>query len=198
MVTASVVVSIRAQKKSVEQQSHDEQHGSQPAHVETMQHSDCPLMKGDQSDAAGKAKGHDSHLASVNERGASAMGFSQTATTHHFILTREGGFIQVEINDPKDAENLDSVRQHLAHIARMFAEGDFRTPMLVHDQTPPGVPVMERMKADIKYAFEQTERGARVRITTANADALAAVHEFLRFQIKDHQTGDSTEQSQAQ
>lgn len=193
MTIASVAVSIRAQKKSDEQRPHSEQHGAQPAHKETMQHADCPMMKSDKSDAASGADGHDSHLASVNERGGQAMGFSQTATTHHFKLTREGGFIQVEVNDPKDTDNLNSIRQHLAHIARMFAEGDFRTPMLVHDRMPPGVSVMERMKADIKYAYEETERGGRVRIETASAVALAAVHEFLRFQIEDHQTGDSTE-----
>jgi hypothetical protein len=32
-----------------------------------------------------------------------------------------------------------------------------------------------------------------VSIKTANAEALAAVHEFLRFQIEDHQTGDPLE-----
>jgi hypothetical protein len=35
--------------------------------------------------------------------------------------------------------------------------------------------------------------GGLVRLRTENAEALAAIHEFLRFQIKDHQTGDSLE-----
>jgi hypothetical protein len=30
---------------------------------------------------------------------------------------------------------------------------------------------------------------ARVSTKTGNAEALAAVHEFLRFQIKEHKTG---------
>jgi len=30
-------------------------------------------------------------------------------------------------------------------------------------------------------------------IETANPKALKAIHEFLRFQIAEHQTGDSTE-----
>jgi hypothetical protein len=29
-----------------------------------------------------------------------------------------------------------------------------------------------------------------VRITTGNRDALKAVHEFLRYQIREHKTGD--------
>jgi len=155
-------------------------------------HTDCPMTRGGGSKASGGGE-HDAHLAAAGERGAKAMGFSQTATTHHFILTRDGGLIQVEVNDAADAENLAAVRQHLAHIARLFAEGDFNTPMLVHDRVPPGVPVMQRLKSEITYAYEETDRGARVRIKAKSAEALAAVQEFLRFQIKDHQTGDSLE-----
>src|SRR5205823_14047671 len=155
-------------------------------------HTDCPATGGDESKASGEG-GHDAHLAAAGERGAKAMGFSQTATTHHFILARDGGVIQVEVNDTKDAENRNLIRQHLSHVARMFADGDFNTPMFVHDRVPPGVPVMQRLKSEIKYDYEETTSGARVRIKTKNAEALAAVQDFLRFQIKDHRTGDPLE-----
>ena len=52
---------------------------------------------------------------------------------------------------------------------------------------------MKQLKAAIKYRYETLERGGRVRISMHDAEALAAIHEFLRFQIKDHQTGDSVE-----
>jgi hypothetical protein len=155
-----------------------------------MNHADCPVMH---DKSSGEMKGHDAHSDGVEARGAMTMGFSQTATTHHFTLTRDGGAIQVEVNDAKDAENRDAVRRHLAHIARLFAEGDFNTPMLVHERVPPGVPVMQRLKSEIRYDYEETNAGARVRITTKSAEALAAVHDFLRFQITDHRTGDSLE-----
>ena len=35
-------------------------------------------------------------------------------------------------------------------------------PAAVHCRVPPGVPAMERHKADIKYGYEQTELGAVV------------------------------------
>jgi hypothetical protein len=157
-------------------------------------HAECPFMT-DGKTADGKSEaqpggGHDAHLAAVNARGEAAMGFSQTETAHHFRLTREGGVIEVEARDPADALNRDRIRQHLAHVARMFAAGDFDTPMLVHARTPPGAETMSRLKAEIVYAFEETEAGGRVRITARSAEALAAVQEFLRFQIEDHQTGD--------
>ena len=165
-----------------------------PAHGDGTSHP-CPLMPdGEKSKAGGKPDdGHAGHLAAVNARGEQAMGFSQTATTHHFILNRRGGFIQVEANDADDIANRDSIRQHLAAIARAFAVGDFATPQNVHRQVPPGVTEMRRLRSAIEYKFEELERGGRVRIATHNSDARAAVHRFLRFQIEDHQTGDSLE-----
>jgi hypothetical protein len=49
------------------------------------------------------------------------------------------------------------------------------------------------LKAEIKYGFEELERGGRVSISTNNPEAVKAIYEVLRFQIKDHQTGDSGE-----
>ena len=119
-----------------------------------------------------------------------AMGFSQDTTTHHFRIYKDGGAIEVEANDPKDISTAGQVRMHLRHIAKMFADGNFEAPMLVHDQTPPGTPAMKRLAKDIKYTYEETANGGRVRIQTRNADALSAVHEFLKFQIREHKTGD--------
>ena len=161
------------------------------------QSGDAKTEKHDARDHAahggGAAKGHDAHRAAVNERGERAMGFSQTRTKHHFFLKTDGGVIQVEADDANDAESRDRVRAHLAEIARLFAAGDFRTPLAVHDRVPPGAHEMCRLRSAINYEFEQTERGGRVRIKTRDKDALAAVHSFLRFQIEDHQTGDKLE-----
>jgi len=134
---------------------------------------------------------HDSASSSMNDRGETGMGFSQTATTHHFLLNAAGGAIQVEANDPADTASRDSIRMHLAHIAKAFSRGDFAISMFVHNKLPPGVPVMKQLKDKIRYKLEETSGGARVVITTANPDALAAVQQFLRFQIAEHKTGDS-------
>jgi hypothetical protein len=75
----------------------------------------------------------------------------------------------------------------------MFAAGNLNIPMFIHDTTPPGAPVMEKRHDLIHYKFQETEAGARVRIRTADKAALDAVHEFLRFQIAEHHTGDRTD-----
>jgi len=126
----------------------------------------------------------------MNARGEHGMGFSQTATTHHFFLKTDGGVIQVEVNDPKDTSNRDSIRMHLDHIAHAFQNGDFDIPMFVHDSVPPGVPEMKRLQKQIRYSYEGTQNGGRVVIATTDKDALNAIHQFLRFQIQEHKTGD--------
>ena len=150
-----------------------------------------------QQDPASKTKAqdcpmHDAH-AQMNKRGEHAMGFSQTATTHHFFLKPDGGVIQVDVKDPTDTSSRDSIRMHLGHIAKMFADGDFNIPMFVHDVVPPGVPEMKQLQKRIHYTFEETPNGGRVVIATTDKLAVDAVHRFLRFQIEEHRTGDSQE-----
>ena len=133
------------------------------------------------------------HDKATTEKAEKGMGFSQSATTHHFLIRKDGGAIQVEVNDPNDTVNRDKVRSHLAEIAKQFQKGVFTTPFAVHGEMPPGVPEMDKLKDTIKYAYEKTDNGGRVNITTEYADALAAVHAFLKFQIEEHKTGDRTE-----
>lgn len=132
------------------------------------------------------------HHTGMTSRGDQAMGFSHEKTTHHFRLFKDGGAIEVEANDPKDTDNRDMIRMHLTHIAKMFAAGNFDAPMFIHATNPPGVPAMIELRDQIHYHFEKMDSGARVTIQTANAKALAAIHDFLRFQISEHQTGDPT------
>ena len=131
-----------------------------------------------------------SHQDEVKHRGQMVMGFDQDATVHHFILTADGGRIEVTAKAADDAKSIAEIRSHLTHIAVMFAEGDFSAPMLVHAKEPPGVPGMKHAGSAVKYAYEDLPLGARIVMTTAPADAVAAIHEFLRFQIADHKTGD--------
>jgi len=133
----------------------------------------------------------DDHHTAVDRRGDHVMGFSHEKTTHHFRLYPDGGAIEVSANDPKDTESRDQIRMHLSHIAGMFAAGNFKAPILIHDEVPPGVPELQRLKAEISYRFEEIPNGGRVRIATKNQEALSAVHEFLKFQISDHRTADT-------
>jgi hypothetical protein len=144
---------------------------------------DCPLH------AQHMAAAH-SHGTDVDRRGDQVMGFEHTRTAHHFLLAKDGGAIQVEANDPKDAESLGQIRSHLAAVAAAFRKGDFAMTRSIHDRVLPGVPEMAKRKNAISYHYEEIPAGARVRIATADPVALKAVHAFLEAQIADHRTGD--------
>jgi hypothetical protein len=128
----------------------------------------------------------------MNARGAHVMGFDQENTVHQFRLHTDGGAIDIRVRDRADRDNVASIRSHLPHIAEMFGGGNFEAPMLIHATDVPGTKAMAAAKDRIRFSYVETPVGGRVDITTTDPAALKAVHEFLRFQIADHQTGDST------
>jgi len=140
---------------------------------------------------------HAEHLArmekdaALKQRGASAMGFDQDKATHHFRLDRTGGAIEVVANDPTDDALRQEIRAHLESIAREFAAGDFGKPLETHAELPPGTRTMTQQRRALAFVYEELPGGGRVRITASNAKAIDAVHRFLRYQIREHKTGDA-------
>ena len=118
------------------------------------------------------------------------MDFDQKQTVHHFRLAEDGGAIEIEVRRAADVDLRDTVRMHLRHIAQEFAAGNFDKPFATHGETPEGVPDMIRLTAGIAYSFESMTNGGRVRIRAAGQEARDAVHAFLRYQIREHATGD--------
>lgn len=86
---------------------------------------------------------------------------------------------------------------HLSHVAQMISAGNFDVPMFIHGTTPDGVPTMKKLHDKIHYHYQEAESGGRIMIQTDDAEALEAVHKFLRFQITEHRTGDSLEVTKA-
>jgi hypothetical protein len=129
----------------------------------------------------------------MEHRGNQGMGFDQEKITHHFLLRKDGGAIQVTANSADDTMSKEEIQMHLHHIAQAFKSGDFNIPMFVHDQKAPGVDTMTRLKDQIHYKYETAANGGRVVISSANAEAVTAIHDFLKFQITEHKTGDALE-----
>ena len=65
----------------------------------------------------------------------------------------------------------------------------------MHDRLPDGAATMKKLRRYINYDYSELPAGGRVRITTSNPKAVEAIHQYLRFQIREHKTGDSTEVS---
>jgi hypothetical protein len=113
------------------------------------------------------ATGADTAFAAMQTRGAEAMGVDQYTSSHVFEPLPDGGRI-------------------MRLIAERFGAGDFALPGFVHAQPVPGTAVMAARRDHISYTASAVPNGAELRITTTDSAALAAVHEFLAFQLREH------------
>jgi len=155
-------------------------------------------LSGTASGLAGQAHEHpscphranDAHAAGVDHRHDETTGMAAETSVHHFEITSRGGVIRLEAADATDESGRDQARGHLQHVAASFATGDFAMPMFIHGQVPPGAATMARLKESIRYGYEPTDRGGRITIDTSSREARKAIHDFLRFQIRDHRTQD--------
>lgn len=129
--------------------------------------------------------GRDSGFAGVQARGAMAMGVDQYTSSHVFEALPDGGRIVLQ-RDSVDSAGTATIRMHLQHIARAFADGDFALSGFVHAEAVPGTDVMREHRASIQYEFDTLPRGGQVRIRSSDSLAIQAIHHFLAYQQQDH------------
>ena len=153
---------------------------AQTGHAHDTSHAHAP-----KPGAHDSAAGADSAFAGVQARGKVAMGVDQYTSAHRFDDLAEGGRIELQ-RDPADTAGVRTIREHLKEIVEAFGGGNFETPGFVHDREVPGVRVMAARRALILYEFRPLPGGGEVRITSRDADAVKAIHEFLAFQRMDH------------
>lgn len=114
-----------------------------------------------------------------------AMGVDQNASRHVFDDLPDGGRIELQA-DSVDSTAIAAIRAHLSTVASAFQAGNFSTPDFVHSDRVPGSDVMAAKRTVITYAFALLPRGGEVRITTHDAEALHAIHQFLAYQRQEH------------
>jgi hypothetical protein len=152
----------------------------------------CPMhaqhMAEKKQQAAADGSAH--HGKEVDQR-HDTFGMSHDASTHSFRLFADGGAIELRANRNDDANAIAAIRTHLEQIVEQFNRADFSTPGFVHGYPPAGVAEMERLRGEIAYGYQSLPAGGRIRITTRTPQAIAAIHDFLRFQVTEHRTADS-------
>lgn len=156
----------------------------------------CPMHEAHMKAAKAKAAqtsdsvvpiGDAQHGVAVDSRHDSLVA-SHDTTRHSFRLFADGGAIELRATDRSDKETIDGVRTHLQEIAAEFAKSDFSTPAFVHGREPAGVAGMQKLHDSIEFAYETRDGGGRIRMKTANPEALASIHDFLKFQVVEHRT----------
>jgi hypothetical protein len=133
------------------------------------------------------AAADDSAFAQVQQRGRVAMGVDQYTSTHEFKSLSDGGRITLT-RDSADPAGVQQIRGHMADIAAAFQRGNFTIPGFVHAQTVPGTAVMEERRNLICYRADTVPLGGSLRIQSSDSAAVAAIHEFLAFQRRDHRS----------
>jgi hypothetical protein len=136
--------------------------------------------------AAARAAGDDSAFRDLQTRGAGVMGVDQYTSAHVFESLADGGRIILERPVASDTSGIRTIRAHMREIAGQFRRGDFNAPFLVHAQAVPGTVEMARLAPVIEYATIDRPRGAELRLTSRDPDAIKAIHAFLAFQRTDH------------
>lgn len=144
------------------------------------QHADTSKHGGSETDSTYQA---------MQARGQRAMGVDQYTSTHRFDTLPDGGRIELRRNSEADTAGIRRIRAHLRDIARAFKAGDFSAPTFVHMQAVPGVQAMAAKRDVITYVMQELPRGGDVRMTTRDADAVRAIHEFMAFQRGEHHAG---------
>ncbi|MEJ7833425.1 MAG: hypothetical protein WKF79_10950 [Nocardioides sp.] len=129
--------------------------------------------------------------AAVAERGEDVMGFDLEATVHRFSPTDTGGVQDVVARDPRDAVEIADVRSHLEAQAEKMSRGDFSSPAAIHGGDMPGLEQLEGAGDSLTVDYEVLPDGARVNYSSADADVVAALHDWFDAQLGDH--GDDAE-----
>ncbi len=127
----------------------------------------------------------DTAFRAMQMRGKGVMGVDQYTSIHRFDALPDGGRIELQ-RDRDDTAGALAIRGHMRAIAHAFAAGDFSAPATVHLETVPGVRVMRARREAIRYETTDLARGAALRIRTSDPDAVAAVHQFLAYQRREH------------
>lgn len=146
--------------------------------------------------AAGQAKSaqqppaaqSDSAFRALQARGQTVMGVDQYTSAHRFEMLADGGRIVLERLE-NDSAGVATIRAHMRAVAEAFGKGDFSMSAQVHAMEVPGTKVLAARRAHVAYSVIDLPRGAAVRVTTTDAEAIAALKAFFDFQNSDHRTG---------
>ena len=116
----------------------------------------------------------------------------EDSASYQFVVTRSGGLIRLTVDDPDNAEAAGRAQIDLREAAAQYARGEFSGEPATHGLTPPGTPQMRQLRNRIIYTEHAIQDGAELIISSTDARAVTAIHQFLEFQIREHQSGDWT------
>lgn len=122
----------------------------------------------------------------VAERGTEVMPFDLERTTHTFTKRDSGGVQTVTADDPRDAQQISLIREHLREEAAAFSAGDFDDPARIHGDQMPGLAALRAGYEKIESKYLPLPDGARIVYTTSDKALVSALHQWFDAQVGDH------------
>ncbi len=127
----------------------------------------------------------------VNARFSKAMGTDVNKVVQHYYLVKNGGVIEFTAKDPNDTVSIAAIQKYLDLQRDQLEKGKVDVDADVHGKIPDGLLVVKRMRGEITFYTVKSDNGAVLRMFSVNEQARQAIHEFMKFQITEHKTGDS-------
>lgn len=138
------------------------------------------LLAGSVNAFAGSRQEH------VHQMGHSVMPFDLSKTTHIFKMTEFGGIQKVIAKDPKAADQIALIQEHLRHEAKRFQQGDYSDPEKLHGADMPGLKEIQTGASRIKVSYASLPEGAKITFTTDDLHLLTALHRWFGAQLSEH------------
>jgi len=127
----------------------------------------------------------------MNARFSKVLGTDVDKVVQHYYLVKMGGVIELTAKDPNDTATITALRKYLEAQKALYEKGKNDSDAEVHGKIPDGLATMKKMRNDITFYSTETDSGAVLRMFSVNDQARQAVHDFMKFQISEHKTGDS-------
>ena len=114
------------------------------------------------------------------------MPFEMSKTRHIFAMTDTGGVQRVIVRDMADKDQIDRIREHLAHEAQAFARGDFADPAHLHGAAMPGLADMQAAADKVHVTFAPLPDGAQISFESDDRHAVTSIHRWFGAQLSEH------------
>jgi hypothetical protein len=114
------------------------------------------------------------------------MPFDVSKTTHVFTMTETGGVERVIAKDPREADQVALIQQHLREEAARFQSGDYSDPEKLHGVTMPGLKELEAGAKHVRVKYADRPDGGEITFDTGDRHLLTAIHRWFGAQLSEH------------
>jgi hypothetical protein len=128
----------------------------------------------------------------MNARFSRLLGVSLDKIKLHYYIVKNGGVVDISAKDPNDSSTIAAIQKYLQNQKDLWEKGKESAVTAVHERPPESAATMRRLRNEITFYMAKTDTGGDLRMFSINDQARLAIQDYMRFEIAEHRTGDST------